>query len=121
MTPSTVADASRKIKAEELDACKAAGVTEVQEIRIGYDGIVFASDIKGPDFAFEPADWFNAIGAKVLKDGQLVDNPNAKWSDVKAGFPDWEIAAYIPGGKARHARSLRAQRSPRRLQGHQGL
>jgi len=94
-----VADASRKIKAEELDACKAAGVTEVQEVRIGYDGIVFASDIKGPDFAFEPADWFNAIGAKVLKDGQLVDNPNAKWSDVKAGFPDWEIAAYIPGEK----------------------
>jgi phosphate transport system substrate-binding protein len=94
-----IADASRPINAAELDACKAAGVTEVQEIRIGYDGIVFASDIKGPDFAFEPADWFNAIGAKVLKDGQLVDNPNAKWSDVKKGFPDWEIAAYIPGEK----------------------
>ena len=66
-----IADASRPIKAEELDACKAAGVTEVQEIRIGYDGIVFASDIKGPDFAFVPADWFNAIGAKVLKDVAL--------------------------------------------------
>lgn len=94
-----IADASRPIKDSELEACKAAGVTEVQEIRIGYDGIVFASDIKGPDFAFEPADWFNAIGAQVLKDGQLVDNPNAKWSDVKAGFPDWDIAAYIPGEK----------------------
>ncbi|WP_237152996.1 substrate-binding domain-containing protein [Oryzibacter oryziterrae] len=94
-----VANASRPIKAEELDACKAAGVTEVQEVKIGYDGIVFASDIKGPDFAYEPADWFNAIGAKVLKDGQLVDNTNAKWSDVKAGFPDWDIAAYIPGEK----------------------
>lgn len=94
-----VADASRPIKASEIEACKAAGVTEIQEIRIGYDGIVFASDIKGPDFKFVPADWFNAIGAKVLKDGQLVDNPNAKWSDVKKDFPDWEIAAYIPGEK----------------------
>lgn len=94
-----VADASRPIKASELEACKAAGVTEVQEIRIGYDGVVFASDIKGPDFKFEPADWFNALGAKVLKDGQLVDNPNMKWSDVKADFPAWDIAAYIPGEK----------------------
>ena len=94
-----IANSSRPINASEIDACKAAGVTEIQEIRIGYDGIVFASDIKGPDFAFVPADWFNAIGAKVLKDGQLVDNPNSKWSDVKKGFPDWEIAAYIPGEK----------------------
>jgi len=94
-----VADASRPIKKEEIETCKANGVTEIQEIRIGYDGIVFASDIKGPDFAFVPADWFNAIGAKVLKDGQLVDNPNSKWSDAKSGAPDWDIAAYIPGEK----------------------
>lgn len=94
-----IANASRKMKADELAACKAAGVTDVEEIKFGYDGIVFASDAKGPDFAYTPADWFNAIGAQVLKDGKLVDNPNARWSDVKAGFPDWDIAAYIPGEK----------------------
>ena len=94
-----IANSSSRIKQSDIDLCAANGVKEIMEVRIGYDGIVFASDIKGPDFAFEPADWFNAIGAKVLKDGQLVDNPNGKWSDVKKGFPDWEIAAYIPGEK----------------------
>ena len=39
-----IANASRKIKDSELAACKKAGVNQVQEIKIGYDGIVFASN-----------------------------------------------------------------------------
>jgi len=94
-----IANSSRPIKAEELDTCKANGVTEVEEVKIGYDGIVFASDINGPDFAIQPVDIYKALAAKVVVDGQLVDNPYTKWSDVNAAFPDWEIAAYIPGEK----------------------
>lgn len=94
-----IANASRKMKDEEFAACKAAGVTDVQEIKFGYDGIVFASDANGPDFAFEPKDIFLALSAQVVKDGKLVDNPNTKWSDVNSAYPDWEIAAYIPGEK----------------------
>ncbi|MCC2110760.1 MAG: substrate-binding domain-containing protein, partial [Hyphomicrobiales bacterium] len=66
---------------------------------IGYDGIVFASDVNGPDFAFTPAQWFNALAAQIVVDGKLVDNPNTKWSQVDPAFPDWDIAAYIPGEK----------------------
>ena len=69
------------------------------EVRIGYDGIVFASDINGPKFAFTPADWFNALAAEVLKDGTLVANPNKSWSDVNPVFPAQNIIAYIPGTK----------------------
>ena len=36
-----VANASRPINKNELEACKAAGVTDIQEVKIGYDGIVF--------------------------------------------------------------------------------
>src|SRR6187431_1059562 len=36
-----IANSSRAIKADELESCKTAGVTDVQEIKIGYDGIVF--------------------------------------------------------------------------------
>ena len=35
-----VANASRKIKDKEVKACAEAGVTDIIEVRIGYDGIV---------------------------------------------------------------------------------
>ncbi len=94
-----IANASRRIKDKEVEACKAAGVTEIQEIRIGYDGIVFASDINGPDFALEPVDMYKGLAAKVVVDGKLVDNPYKTWNEVNPDFPAWTIAAYIPGEK----------------------
>ncbi len=94
-----IANASRPIKDSEKAACKAAGVTEIMEVRIGYDGIVFASDIKGNDFAFTAADWFNALAAEVIKDGKVVPNPYTKWSEIRAELPDQEILAFVPGTK----------------------
>ena len=94
-----IANSSRPIKAEELDTCKANGVADVEEVKIGYDGIVFASDIAGPDFAIQPVDIYKALAAKVVVDGKLVDNPYTKWDEVNPAFPAWDIAAYIPGEK----------------------
>ena len=94
-----IANSSRPIKKEELQSCIDAGVKEVQEVKIGYDGIVFATDVNGPDFAIQPADIYKALAAKLVVDGKLVDNPNTKWSEVNPALPDWSIAAYIPGEK----------------------
>ncbi|MCB1386508.1 MAG: substrate-binding domain-containing protein [Nitratireductor sp.] len=94
-----IANASRAIREKEVAACAEAGVAEIQEIRIGYDGIVFATDINGPDFALTPVDVYKALAAKVVVDGALVDNPYRKWNEVNPDFPDWDIAAYIPGEK----------------------
>ena len=94
-----IANSSRAIKAEELETCKANGVTEVEEVKIGYDGIVFATDINGPDFAIQPVDIYKALAAQVVVDGKLVDNPYTKWNEVNPAFPEWDIAAYIPGEK----------------------
>ncbi len=94
-----IANASRAMKGTELDTCKANGVAEVEQVRIGYDGIVFATDVNGPDFAIVPADIYRALAARLVVDGKLVDNPYTRWSEVNAAFPDWEIAAYIPGEK----------------------
>ena len=94
-----IANASRAIREKEIAACAENGVTEIQEIRIGYDGIVFASDINGPDFEFEPIYMYRALATQVVVDGKLVDNPYTKWSEVNPDFPDWDIAAYIPGEK----------------------
>ena len=95
-----IANASRKIKDTEITACAEAGVKEIVEVRIGYDGIVFASQIDGPALtAFEPVDLFNALGEKIVKDGALVENTNTKWSDFNSALPDVDIAAFIPGTK----------------------
>jgi phosphate transport system substrate-binding protein len=94
-----IADSSSRITQKDIDACKANGVDKIMEVRIGYDGIVFASDVKGPEFALEPIDVYNAIGAKVMKDGKLVDNPNKTWADVHAGFPAQDLLLFIPGTK----------------------
>jgi phosphate transport system substrate-binding protein len=94
-----IANASRSIREKEVKACADNGVTEIQEVRIGYDGIVFATDINGPDFVLVPEDVYKALAAQIVVDGKLIDNPNKKWSDVDPKFPDWDIAAYIPGEK----------------------
>lgn len=94
-----IANSSRPIKDSEREACAAAGVADIMEVRIGYDGIVFASDTSSNDFAFTPADWFNALAAEVVKDGQVVKNPYTKWNEIRAELPDQEILAFVPGTK----------------------
>lgn len=95
-----IANSSRPIREAEIAACAENGVTDIIEVRIGYDGIVFASQQSGPDFnAFVPADIYNAIGAQVMKDGALVENDYQTWSEFNADLPDAEIAMFIPGTK----------------------
>lgn len=94
-----IANSSRPIRDSEVAACAENGVTEIQEIRIGYDGIVFATDINGPDFKLTPKDVYLALASQIVVDGKAVANPNTRWSQVNAALPDWEITAYIPGEK----------------------
>ena len=94
-----IANSSSRIKQSDIDTCKANGVNEIMEVRFGYDGIVFASDINGKEFAFTPADIYGAIGANVAKDGKVVANTAKTWADVKADFPAQDILMFIPGTK----------------------
>ena len=96
-----IANASRAIRESEVEACAANGVDEIIEVRIGYDGIVFASQQGGPEFtAFEPAQWYQAMAAEIPgEDGSMMPNPNANWQDVDPSLPDAPILAFIPGTK----------------------
>ena len=98
-TSADIVGASRKMKSSELSTCRTNGVTDVLEVRIGYDGIVFASAANGVEFAFTPSDWFNALAAEVEVEGKLVANPYTKWSEVDPKLPDQEIMVFIPGTK----------------------
>lgn len=95
-----IANASRAIREKEIKVCAENGVTDIIEVRIGYDGIVFASQFTGPAYtAFTQSDIFNALAPKVMVDGALVDNPYTKWSDFNADLPSDDILAFIPGTK----------------------
>ncbi|OWJ78532.1 substrate-binding domain-containing protein [Haematobacter genomosp. 1] len=94
-----IANSSRPIRPAEVETCKANGVTEIMEVRIGYDGIVFASDRSAQDFAFTPADWYKALAAQTFVDGKLVANTVSSWDQVNPAFAKQEIVAYVPGTK----------------------
>jgi phosphate transport system substrate-binding protein len=95
-----IANSSRPIRESELESCAANGVTDIIEVRIGYDGIVFASKTDGPAFtAFTPAQWYQALAAQVPHDGKLVANPNKSWATVDPSLPDAPILAFVPGTK----------------------
>ena len=95
-----IANASRKIREKEIAACAENGVTDIIEVRIGYDGIVFASQQAGPAFnEFKPSDWYLALAAERPADGEMVANSAQQWSDVNGDLPAVDISAFIPGTK----------------------
>jgi phosphate transport system substrate-binding protein len=94
-----IANASRKIKAGEIEECKKNGVAEIQEIRIGYDGILFASSTKSGKFALEPKHLYLAVAAQVPVKGKLAANPYTNWKQIDASLPDQPIMIFIPGEK----------------------
>ncbi|RDE08191.1 substrate-binding domain-containing protein [Pelagibacterium lacus] len=93
-----IANASRKIRTAEVEACAAAGVTDIREVVIGYDGIVFAVNADKGDFALEPVHVYKALAAQVPVDGEMVDNPYTSWADIDSSLPDQPIALAIPAG-----------------------
>jgi phosphate transport system substrate-binding protein len=92
-----IANSSRSIRENEVATCAENGVTDIIEVRFGYDGIVFASDIDGNTFEFTQSDWHLALAAEIPVDGAMVANPHTNWNEVNADLPDQPISAFIPG------------------------
>jgi phosphate transport system substrate-binding protein len=94
-----IANSSSRISQSDIDLCATNGVAEIMEVRFGYDGIVFASDVAGADFALTPSDVYSALAAQVVKDGAVVENTVTKWNEVNPALPDQEILVMVPGTK----------------------
>ena len=92
-----ITNASRRIKASELEMCHNNGVTEVTELKVGYDGIVIANARQAPEFMISRKDLYMALAARVPgADGKLVENPHKTWKDVNAELPDMAIKVLGP-------------------------
>lgn len=88
--------ASRRMKVSELESCLSSGVDKVTELKIGYDGIVFANDKTGPDMALTREQLWMALAHEVPVDGKLVANPYNTWSDIDPSLPDTTIEVLGP-------------------------
>jgi phosphate transport system substrate-binding protein len=93
-----ISDASRAIKPSEMATCARNGVTDIVEVKIGYDGIVIANAMNAPSADFSRADLYMALAKQVPGDGDgvLVDNPNKTWSDVSPELPNERIEVLGP-------------------------
>lgn len=96
--PSTpdIANASRPMKASEFADCAAHGVTDIVEIKIGFDGIVIATARTGTSFNFELNDIYEGLAAQVPGGGGFVANPASTWNQVNASLPNQRIQVYGP-------------------------
>ncbi|MFC0634795.1 substrate-binding domain-containing protein [Brevundimonas balnearis] len=91
-----IANASRQMTANEFDTCARNGVTDIIELKIGYDGIVVATARTGASFDLRLQDLYLALAKEVPVNGEIVANPATQWSQVNPALPAQRIQVYGP-------------------------
>src|SRR5690606_25862627 len=83
-----IADASRPIKQEEIDACAENGI-EMTEFRVAIDGL---SVVVNPE-----NDWVTCLTVDQLTQMFGPESTVETWADVDPSWPNERITFYIPG------------------------
>ncbi len=92
-----VTNASRRIKKGEVEDCAKNGVTDVVEVKVGYDGIAIANSKKSAQLELSLKDVFLALAKQVPgPDGKLINNPYKTWKDVNSALPATKIEVLGP-------------------------
>ncbi len=92
-----ITNASRAIKSSEVERCRANGVAEVTEVKIGYDGIVVANARKAARLEISLRDLWLALAKNVpAGEGRLRPNPNKTLRDVNPALPAVRIEVLGP-------------------------
>jgi phosphate transport system substrate-binding protein len=90
-------NASRAMRKSEFLDCQKNGVTEIVEIKIGFDGLTLAQSKQGPALKLTLAQVFLALAKQVPgKDGQMIANPYRNWSDIDPSLPNIKIEVLGP-------------------------
>jgi phosphate transport system substrate-binding protein len=92
-----ISNASRAIKPSEIELCARNGVTEITEVKIGFDGIVIANQ-KGADvYDLSRRDLYLALAKEVPDgDGGIQPNPYQSWHEIDPNLPEAEIEVFGP-------------------------
>jgi phosphate transport system substrate-binding protein len=90
-------NASRQIKKSEFEDCAKNGVSEIVEIKVGFDGLSIAASKAAPAMKLTKEQIFLALAKQVPdKDGKLAANPNMLWSDIDPSLPKEKIEVLGP-------------------------
>src|SRR5690606_17451517 len=92
-----ITNSSRRIKKSEVETCAKNGVTSITEVKIGYDGIVFANSKAAPQMKLSQKQIYMAL-AKSVPDGKggFMDNKAMMWSDIDSSLPKKKIEVLGP-------------------------
>ena len=94
-----ITNASRRIKSKEVKKCSKNGVTDITEIKVGFDGIALANSKASPDLELSLKDIYLAIAKDVPTDpeGKTVKpNPYKMWNEVNPALPAAPIVVIGP-------------------------
>jgi phosphate transport system substrate-binding protein len=94
-----IANSSRRITPSEIATCHANGVTEIVEVKIGYDGIVLANAKSASPYDLSLREVFLALARDVPDPSGTagtVPNPYQRWSEINAALPDIPIEVLGP-------------------------
>lgn len=93
----SIVNASRRIKPSERELCAAAGITEIIEVNIGFDGIVIANAKGAPEFDLTKEQIYRALAAELPDGlGGWQANSNRLWSDISPDLPGLPIIVLGP-------------------------
>ena len=91
-----IVGASRRITESEKKSCAAAGVTDIAEIAIGYDGIVAATAKGAQSLPLTGRQLFMAIAKTVPSHGHLLPNGYHLWREIDHDLPNEPIMVFGP-------------------------
>ena len=87
-----IVNASRRMKASELEACNRNGVNQVIEIPVGIDGLTVIEAANQPTFQLTARDIYAALAANPFGQPQRART----WRDVNPALPAIAIRVYGP-------------------------
>jgi len=93
-----ITNASRRIKASEIEKCYGNGITDITEAKIGYDGIVIANSKEAENFDLTLKEIFMSLAKDIPTDveGETISNPYTYWNDINPSLPAVKIEIMGP-------------------------
>ena len=84
------------MKKSELERCVDNGVSDVVDVKIGYDGIVIANAKRAPFITLNSRQIFLALAKTVHHNGSLMPNPYQRWIEISLTLPSYPIRVLRP-------------------------
>jgi phosphate transport system substrate-binding protein len=94
-----VVNASRRMNASEFATCAKNGVTDILEVKIGFDGLTLAESKRGPSFQLSRKQVYLALAKQVPDPSNptaMINNPSKTWKDIDPALPAIKIEVLGP-------------------------